>query len=131
MFADVARRHPDAPAVSDADATLTYRELDALAERFAAGLRGLGVRPGEPVGVCLERGISLVAVLLAVHKAGGAYVPMDFRNPWDRLAFTAIDAAVSVVVTMPGFPDVEGVRRVSTEELERSGGAATDTAGGL
>jgi amino acid adenylation domain-containing protein len=123
LFAEIARRFPDAPAVSDGRASVTYRELDALAGRLAAGLSALGVGPGDPVGVCLERGMPLVAVLLAVLKAGGVYVPMDLRNPPERLAYMVKDAGVPVVVTESttgsGFPDVEGVRLVAPDELER------------
>ncbi|MFI7406753.1 non-ribosomal peptide synthetase [Streptomyces sp. NPDC049541] len=79
-------------------ATWTYRELVDTAERFAAALHELGVRPGDRVGVCLDRSARLVAVLLAVMTAGAAYVPLDPTYPADRLSYTAQDADMSLVV---------------------------------
>ena len=131
LFTEVAARQPDAPAVSDGRVALGYGELDALARRLAAGLRALGVSPGDRVGVCLERGVPLVAAFLAVLKAGGAYVPMDIRHPEERLRYVAADAGVSVVVTAPGGGPIDGVRRVTLEQLERTDGGADPAAGFL
>ncbi|SER97673.1 amino acid adenylation domain-containing protein [Streptomyces qinglanensis] len=127
----VARRAagtPDAPALVCEGETLTYRQLDRRADRFAEGLRRLGAVPGDRVGVCLERSTDLVVVLLAVLKAGAAYVPMDPAYPAERLAYTAEDAAVPLVVTeSESFPQPEGVRLVRPAALEE---AARDGSGG-
>src|SRR6185437_15278865 len=131
LFTEVADRQPDAHAVSDGRTLLSYAELDALANRLAAGLRAHGVSPGDRVGVCLERGVCLVAALLAVLKVGGAYVPMDVRHPQERLRYLATDADVSMIVIEPGFEPIDGVRLVTLEQLEQleraDGGAQTAT----
>ncbi|SFF54912.1 amino acid adenylation domain-containing protein [Streptomyces mirabilis] len=93
-----AGRHPDAPALTHDGITTTYGALRERAERLAAGLRAAGVRPGDRVGVRLERGADLVATMLAVLKAGAAYVPMDPAHPEERLDRTARDARVRLVV---------------------------------
>ncbi|SEC05842.1 amino acid adenylation domain-containing protein [Streptomyces sp. 2231.1] len=117
-----ARRTPDAPAVTFGDRTLTYRQLDQEAARGAAGLRQLGVRPGDRVGVCLDRSLDLVVVLLAVLKAGAAYVPMDPAYPGERLAFTTEDAALRLVVTeSEAFPRTDDVRLVPPAALTADG----------
>src|SRR5262249_6151134 len=65
-----ARRTPAAEAVRcDGDA-LSYAELDRRASRLARRLRGLGVGPDVPVGICLERCLELPVALLATLKAG-------------------------------------------------------------
>ncbi|MFJ8035781.1 amino acid adenylation domain-containing protein [Streptomyces sp. NPDC096032] len=117
-----ARRTPDAPAVTFGDRTLTYRQLDQEAAGAAAGLRRLGVRPGDRVGVCLDRSLDLVVVLLAVLKAGAAYVPMDPAYPGERLAFTTEDAALRLVVTeSEAFPRTDDVRLVPPSALAADG----------
>jgi amino acid adenylation domain-containing protein/non-ribosomal peptide synthase protein (TIGR01720 family) len=98
-FAAQAARAPEAVALVAGDESLTYRELNARANRLAHHLRGLGVGPEARVGVMLERGADAVVALLAVLKAGGAYVPLDPAYPAERLAFTAKDAGVAVLVT--------------------------------
>ncbi|WP_159052167.1 non-ribosomal peptide synthetase, partial [Streptomyces niveiscabiei] len=88
-------------------------ELDARAGKLARGLVQRGVVPGDRVGVCLDRSAELVVVLLAVLKAGGTYVPVDPAYPAERIAYTARDAGVRVMVTRSaGFADA-----VSPDEL--------------
>lgn len=95
----VAAQDPDATAVVMGDRHLTYGELNRRANGLAWRLRALGVEPGVPVGVCLERSPDLVVALLAVWRAGGAYVAMDAALPPERLSFMARDSGAAVVIT--------------------------------
>jgi non-ribosomal peptide synthetase component F len=72
IFEEQARRTPENPALEDANISLTYSELDRLADRLAAYLRSLGIGPDEPVGVYMERRAEYVVACLATMKAGGA-----------------------------------------------------------
>ncbi|MFD3841754.1 amino acid adenylation domain-containing protein [Streptomyces sp. NPDC058642] len=126
-FARVVAATPDRIAVTDDEAGLTYRELDEQATQLAMSLRALGVTGGDRVGVCLERTAELVVTLLAVLKAGATYVPVDPAYPADRLAHTARDAELDVVVTrLPGFPVVAGCVQVTPDELLDEAAAASD-----
>ncbi|MFE5481262.1 non-ribosomal peptide synthetase [Streptomyces sp. NPDC056527] len=93
-----AAADPHAVALVDGDTTVTYRQLAGRAGRLAHALRSLGVAPRDRVGVCLDRGADLVVVLLAVLTAGAVYVPMDPTSPAERLAYTAQDAGLKVVL---------------------------------
>ncbi|MFI8829598.1 amino acid adenylation domain-containing protein [Streptomyces afghaniensis] len=127
-FARVVAATPDRIAVTDGEAGLTYRELDERATQSASRLRALGVTGGDRVGVCLERSAELVVTLLAVLKAGATYVPVDPAYPADRLAHTARDAELGVVVTrLPGFPSVAGCVQVTPDELFDEAAAASGT----
>ncbi|MDH6626449.1 natural product biosynthesis luciferase-like monooxygenase protein [Streptomyces sp. LBL] len=101
LLAERVAATPDAVAVIAADATLTFRELDRLVDRFAAQLRRLGVAPDEPVGVHLGRTSLLMVTLLGILRAGAAYLPLDPDYPRDRLAFMVADAGVRLVVADP------------------------------
>jgi amino acid adenylation domain-containing protein len=98
LFEAQAAATPDAIAIADAGATLTYRQLNARANRLAHYLRAQGVERGQRVGVCLERSSALIFTLLAILKSGAAYVPLDPDVPADRLAFMLDDAGASTVV---------------------------------
>ncbi|HVS00258.1 MAG TPA: amino acid adenylation domain-containing protein, partial [Thermoanaerobaculia bacterium] len=115
-----AERSPDALAVlwaegTDADAGLTYRELEQRANRLARHLRALGVGPDTRVAICLERSLDLPVAVLAVLKAGGAYVPVDPDYPADRVAFMLADSRSRVLITtsaVAGRLPEHGVRAV-------------------
>ncbi|MEY4575694.1 MAG: hypothetical protein RL701_397 [Pseudomonadota bacterium] len=96
---------PEAIAVEMEGETLTYRALDERANRIAHVLRERGAVPGQYVGVCLARGLPLVATLLGVAKSGAAYVPLDADYPRDRIAFMLEDATAKLVITEQAFAD--------------------------
>jgi amino acid adenylation domain-containing protein len=99
LFAAQAARTPTRMAVSTAQGSLTYAELEERATRLAAYLRTLGVAPGTLVGLCLDRSLDMVVALLGVLQAGGAYVPLDPSYPLDRLLYMLDDAAVAILLT--------------------------------
>ncbi|WBB80948.1 amino acid adenylation domain-containing protein [Micromonospora sp. WMMD882] len=90
---------PDAVAVAGPDGTRTHRELADRARQLTGLLRAHGVGPDVPVGLCLDRGVDLVAAIVAVWRAGGGYLPLDPTLPAGRLATMLADAAVPVLLT--------------------------------
>lgn len=99
LFEAQAERTPEAPAVLSGGQTLSYRELNARAERWARRLLAHGVRPGARVGLCVERSLDLPLGILAVFKAGAAYVPLDPAYPAERIAGLMEDAGIRVLLT--------------------------------
>jgi natural product biosynthesis luciferase-like monooxygenase protein len=118
-----ARATPDAVAVVFRDRELSYRELDARANRLAHRLLALGVGPETRVAVCLERSLELPVALLATHKAGGAYVPLDPRYPPERLAFMLEDSGAAVLVSEKALAPRLAPERVRTVFLDADGAA--------
>ena len=95
-----AARTPDHVAlVQPGWGQLTYRELDARANRLARMLRQRGVGRGALVGLCVERGADMLTAQLAILKAGAAYVPLDPAYPTDRLTYMGADARLDLLVT--------------------------------
>ncbi|WP_371524578.1 amino acid adenylation domain-containing protein [Streptomyces sp. NBC_01283] len=105
-FEEVAAATPDAVAVTAEGRSLSYRNLNARANRLARHLRGLGVGPEVLVALRLDRTEHLVVAVLAVLKAGGAYVPIDPASPADRTALVLRDSAPRLLLTdAPSDPD--------------------------
>jgi amino acid adenylation domain-containing protein/thioester reductase-like protein len=105
LFEEQARRTPENLALEDANISLTYSELDRLADRFAAYLRSLGIGPDEPVGVYMERRAEYVVACLAAMKAGGAYLILELAYPPPLLADVVADASPRVVLTQERYAD--------------------------
>jgi amino acid adenylation domain-containing protein len=101
-----AARTPDAIAVVCGDQQMTYRELNARANKLAHHLRRLGVGPELIVGACLERSAEAIVALLGVLKAGAAWLPLDPKAPVERNAFILSDARASVLLAQSQISDV-------------------------
>ena len=99
LFEAQVENLPDAVAMASADQQLSFGELNARANQLARYLRNLGVGPETRVGVCLERSVEMVVVMLAILKAGGVYVPLDAEYPGERLVLMIEDAEVGILVT--------------------------------
>ncbi|HJP72734.1 MAG TPA: amino acid adenylation domain-containing protein [Pseudonocardiaceae bacterium] len=99
LIMEQAERSPDAIAVASGTESLTYRELADRTGILAGYLAGQGVGPDVLVGVCAERGIDLVVMLLGVLRAGGGYLPLDPGYPGERLAMMVADATPAVILT--------------------------------
>ena len=120
LFAEQAARTPDAVAVTvpgEPAAALTYRELDARANRLAHLVAGRGAGPGTFVALALPRGADLIVAVLAVLKTGAAYLPLEPGHPADRIAHTLRDARPALLLTsadagLPALPDVPDVERI-------------------
>ncbi|WP_431964951.1 amino acid adenylation domain-containing protein [Actinacidiphila sp. bgisy160] len=108
VFERCVARRPDAPALTSGSRTVGYDWLNRRANRVAHLLRERGVRPGERVAICLDRGIDLFAAMWGVLKAGGAYVPLDPAYPRERLRYMLDDSRPAALVTrlgLAGVPD--------------------------
>jgi amino acid adenylation domain-containing protein len=98
LFEEYAATQPAAPAVISDTSKWTYGDLDRYANSLARRLIGEGVRPGDRVGIYMERSAQSVATVLAVWKAGAAYVPLDTDSPAGRRRLILTDAGVTVVL---------------------------------
>ena len=65
LFAAQVERSPEAIALVCNDEEMSYRELNARANKLAHRLKRAGSGTGELVGVCLERSVEMVVALLA------------------------------------------------------------------
>lgn len=98
LFEIQAARTPDAIAIQDNGAILTYGDLDLAANRAANRLSQSGVKPGSHVAICSGRSAAMIVGMLAILKAGAAYVPLDPAWPQERLRYLAGDGGFSAIL---------------------------------
>jgi acyl-CoA synthetase (AMP-forming)/AMP-acid ligase II len=77
---------------------LTFRELNARANRVANGLRGMGVGKGDRVALLLMNGAEFVESFYAVAKIGAVNVPLNWRLVPDELEFILADSGATVLL---------------------------------
>ena len=105
---------PDAPALTDGDRELTYRELNARANKLARYLRDqCGVRRGDNVAIWMRRDVELVVATMAIIKAGAAYVPLAPGYPPTRKEAVMRDAGARVLVSDEATAQEQFAREVS------------------
>ncbi|WP_020659187.1 amino acid adenylation domain-containing protein [Amycolatopsis benzoatilytica] len=98
LLADRAAATPGHPAVIGDEATLTVADLYRAACRVGAGLRALGVRPDDRVGVYAEPSPELLVSIWGILCAGAAYLPLSPDYPEDRVEYMISDADARVVL---------------------------------
>ncbi|HEU5270025.1 MAG TPA: AMP-binding protein, partial [Jatrophihabitans sp.] len=79
-----AAERPDALALIGNGGRLSYRQLDAASDTYAARLAEAGVGPGATVPLVIPRSARLAAIELAVLKCGAAYANLDPAWPAER-----------------------------------------------
>lgn len=109
IIADMARLHPEAPALEADGTRLDRAELDRRAAILAGALAARGAGPGTVVGLCLDRSADLVVAMLAILRTGAAYLPLDPAYPADRLRFMLKDSGAALVVASAGTADRFGL----------------------
>ncbi|MDT5028082.1 MAG: hypothetical protein QOE61_4508, partial [Micromonosporaceae bacterium] len=97
-FERQAERKPDAIALVDGAVALTFKEVNARANRLAHRLVADGVAPEQVVAVTLPRSAEVVVAILALFKIGAIYLPVDRDLPDDRVNLLLRDAAPVLVL---------------------------------
>lgn len=95
------------PFVLSDNVTLTYREVAEQSRRIAAGLIGLGIRPGDRVGMVIANYPEFVAVKFAIARTGAIAVPFNYLYQRDELAFVLADSGCRVLVSMTGYRSLD------------------------
>jgi len=91
------------PAITFYGKSLSYRDLDAAVDRFAAGLRAIGVRSGDRVSLVLPNTPHFVVAFFAVLRAGGIVVQTNPLYTPRELASLWTDAGVEIVIALDLF----------------------------
>ncbi|MDT5340616.1 MAG: hypothetical protein QOD90_6121, partial [Mycobacterium sp.] len=99
LFTAQVEHTPDSVALTGADRSLTYRQLDDAANRMAQLLIARGARPGQAVALLLSRSTDAIVSILGVLKTGAAYLPIDPALPSARIEFVLADATPVAVIT--------------------------------
>ncbi|MBM9507283.1 AMP-binding protein [Actinacidiphila acididurans] len=93
--------------------TLSYRELDRLADRFAGALAGLGVRAGDVMAVQLANQWEIVPLIFACARAGAVICPITPDCPPEELRHRLELTQARVVVAQTSWQGDQIAARVA------------------
>src|SRR5699024_10722194 len=94
---------PEAPAVTCAGQTLSYKQLNEKANQLARYLIDHGVQAEDRVGICLGKSTDMIVSMMGILKAGAAYVPIDPEYPAERINYIVNDAGMTQVITEEAY----------------------------
>jgi long-chain acyl-CoA synthetase len=95
-----AERFGAKPALDFMNRRISYAELDALANRAAAGFQKLGVKPGVHVGLYLPNTPHYVIAFFGVMKAGGVIVNYSPLDALPTLQLKVNDSETDILVSL-------------------------------
>src|SRR3954451_1883371 len=102
MLRESAAAYPDKPVALYDGGSLSYAQLDALSDRFAAGLRASGVAGGETVGLQLPNIPQFLIAYFGTLKAGCVSVPLNVLLKAPEVEFCLADSGARALVTWAG-----------------------------
>ncbi|WP_039275300.1 condensation domain-containing protein, partial [Paenibacillus polymyxa] len=105
LFETQTAQTPEQTALFFEGETLTYRELNARANRLARTLRSQGVTKDRLVGLMTERSVDMIVGIFGILKAGGAYVPIDPTYPEERIRYMLDDSGAKLLLTQSHLVD--------------------------
>ena len=94
-----AARYPDADAVVFPDRRHTYASLNEAAVRAARSLAGLGLGPGDHLGILMPNCMDYIEIMLGAAMLGAWVVPINARYKEHELGYVIENADLKLLVT--------------------------------
>ena len=98
-----ARNTADAPCISHHETSMSYGEVDAIANQLGNCFLELGVEVGQRVAVLGENSIQHCLLFMAASKVGAVAVPLNYRLAPAELAFIIEDSNTRVLLVLDGM----------------------------
>jgi long-chain acyl-CoA synthetase len=105
LLFDVARRQPEAPAISDGVHAWNYREFARRISCLAGSLAARGLEPGDRVVLCMENCAEFLELLFACWTAGLCAVPVNARLHTREVEHIARDSGARLLVATPNLAE--------------------------
>jgi len=99
VLAEAARRYPNKIAVVDAGSRVSYQDLWQQSLAYAAGLRDLGVGPGDTVAMLIPNVLDFPRVYFGALAVGARIVPVHLLLTPDEIAYVLRDSGTDVLVS--------------------------------
>ncbi|BAV05297.1 amino acid adenylation domain-containing protein [Filimonas lacunae] len=118
LISAAAEQHLPKTAIRYAGKNITYQEVLTASNQLAHALIANGVKPGDRIGISLDRTPELVITLLAIMKAGAVFLPLDPSYPVSRTRYVLGDVAAQLMITSQKYAaQYDALKLLLTEEL--------------
>ena len=97
IFEGVVKRIPDREAVVLGDTRLTYRQLDARANKAAHALQKLNISKGSHIGIYAFNCIEWLEIMLGAYKLCAIPININYRYVEEELKYLIDNADMEAV----------------------------------
>lgn len=103
--AAIAARHPERPALTLGDHTLSYGQLEVAANRLAHAMRAEGLGPADSIAVLLDNRLEMFVAFWAAMRSGLFYTPISTHLKSNEVAWILSSARPKLLLTSDRFHD--------------------------
>lgn len=103
LLEQTAQKYSETPCTIFKGAKITYREMNDLTDRLAAGLAELGVKKGDRVGLFMPNTPQFVTAYFAVLKLGAVVVATNPLYSAREIEHQVNDAGIEIMIVMSNF----------------------------
>ncbi len=100
LFEHSAAQYPQRPCIDFMGSKFSYAEIQALINRFAAGLQHIGISKGDKVGLCLPNCPYFVIAYFAALKVGAVVVNFNILYTAREIEQQTKDSGIRLMVTL-------------------------------
>ena len=109
-----ARLTPEREAVVCGEHRLTYRQVNAMANQFASGLRAMGLGPGDHIALSCPNTPHFPIAYFAILKLGAVVVPLNVLLKPREIAYHLADSDAKALVVFEGTAELPMARMART-----------------
>jgi long-chain acyl-CoA synthetase len=103
LLEESARKYPDSPCTIFKGAIISYREMNEMTDRLAAGIAALGIKKGDRVGLMMVNTPQFVLSFFGIIKAGAIAVAINPLYSAREIIHQVNDAGIEVMFVMSNF----------------------------
>ncbi|XRQ04704.1 FadD3 family acyl-CoA ligase [Actinomadura welshii] len=115
ILARAAEAFPDAEAVVDGDARVTYADLRERVREAAGAFIGTGVEPGDRIAIWAPNSLTWIVTVLGAVSAGATLVPLNTRFKGDEARWPLSKAGVKALFVEDGFLGIDYPRMLGLD----------------
>ena len=106
ILEDSAQRSPDKTAFVFGETRLSYSQVDAAANQVANGLIGIGIEPGDKVGLSCPNLPYFPIIYFGIVKAGAVVVPLSVLLKHNEIAYHLSDSGCQGLFLFRGIQGI-------------------------
>ncbi|WP_299005501.1 non-ribosomal peptide synthetase [uncultured Shewanella sp.] len=98
-----------------------YEELSSMSDVIAQELITHGIKPGDVIGVYLNKSVEMIACLIGIMKIGAVYLPLDTSFPEERLKYMIENSEAKGVINdtqNKPFPIIHSLLNVNLVDID-------------